>query len=141
MSGVLRAIRRPLQGRAITGRMLVLAGVVVLLVVLLAAPLHRYLSARSAENQAVHQQQQDKASLAQLQKQAAQLSDPEYIESQARARLQYAMPGETVYGVVRPGSQPKLDDSAPAASGPTHLPGQTWNQRLWGSVVSADGSK
>ena len=134
-----RSLRRPFR-RALTGRALVLAGVIVLLVVVLAAPLHRYLSARSAEGQAANQQQQSKAQLAQLQKEAAQLNDPAYIESLARSRLQYALPGDTVYGVITPGSRSKLADSTPAASGPTKVPGGTWNERMWGSVVSADGS-
>jgi cell division protein FtsB len=127
--------------RAITGRALVLAGVVVLLVVVLAAPLHRFLSAHNAEGQATSEQKQDQQQLAQLQKQAAQWQNPAYIEQQARARLQYALPGDTVYGVITPNTTPKLNDSAPAASGPTKVPGSTWNQRLWGSVESADGSK
>jgi cell division protein FtsB len=131
---------RPLR-RALTGRALVLAGVVVLLVVVLAAPLHRYLSAHSAENQAATQQQRDTAQLAQLQAQAQRLKDPAYIESLARSRLQYAMPGDTVYGIITPGSPSKLTDSTPAQTGPTTVPGGTWNQRLWGSVESADGSR
>lgn len=135
-----QSVRRPFR-RALTGRALVLAGVIVLLVVVLAAPLHRFLSAHSAEGQAAKQQQLSKAELAQLKKQAALLADPNYIKAQARSRLQYAVPGETVYGVITPGSTPKLSDSTPAPSGPTKVPGNTWNQRLWGSVESADEAK
>jgi cell division protein FtsB len=131
---------RPLR-RTLTGRALVLAGVVVLLVVVLAAPLHRYLSAHSAENQAATQQQRDKAQLAQLQADAQRLKDPAYIESLARSRLQYALPGDTVYGIVTPGSPSKLTDSTPAQSGPTRVPGGTWNERIWGTVERSDGSK
>jgi cell division protein FtsB len=131
---------RPLR-RTLTGRALVLAGVVVLLVVVLAAPLHRYLSAHSAENQAATQQQHDLAQLAQLQAEAQRLKDPAYIESLARSRLQYALPGDTVYGIVTPGTPSKLTDSTPAQSGPTRVPGGTWNQRIWGTVERSDGSK
>jgi cell division protein FtsB len=135
-----RLIRRPLR-RAVTGRALVLAGVTVLLVVLLAAPLHRYLSAHNAEGQAARQEQVSKQQLAQLTQQAAQLGDPNYIKSQARLRLQYAMPGDTVYGVITPGTTQKRANASPPPSGPTKVPGGTWNQRLWGTVQTADDSQ
>ena len=41
--------------------------------------------------------------MAQLQKLKARWNDPAYVEEQARARLQYARPGDTVYVVVDPG--------------------------------------
>jgi hypothetical protein len=46
-----------------------------------------------------------------------------------------------VYGIVTPGSPSKLTDSTPAQSGPTRVPGGTWNQRIWGTVERSDGSK
>jgi cell division protein FtsB len=130
-----RRIRRP-----VTGRALVLGGVVVLLVVLLASPLHRYLAARSALQQSEQQRTTSQQQLQQLQQQNNQLSDPAYIEQQARIRLQYAMPGDTVYTVVHPGQQSGIDSSAGKSTGQTKVPGDTWNRRLWGSVRAADGS-
>ena len=95
-----RRVRRPLTGRA-----LILGAVLVLLVVLLAAPLHRFLTARSALAQSVAQRDDGQRQLKQLQQLDQQLNDPAYIEAQARTRLQYAMPGDTVYQVVEPGQQ------------------------------------
>jgi cell division protein FtsB len=116
----------------------VLAGVVVLLVVALAAPLHRYLAARGALSQAEQQQQDSRRALADVQRQQAQWNDPAYIEQQARHRLQYAMPGDTVYLVVTPDTKTGLTPAGGADRGATELPGQTWNQRLWGTLQSAD---
>jgi cell division protein FtsB len=128
-----RRERRPLTGRA-----LILGAVIVLLVVLLAAPLHRFLSARSALAQSVAATNDSQRELKALQQLDKQYSDPAYIESQARTRLQYAMPGDTVYQIVQPGQQSNIDATAVKNTATTTIAGNTWNQRLWGSVKSAD---
>ena len=117
-----------------------LAAVVVLLVVVLAAPLHRYLSSRSAVEQAEQQRRRSQSQLAELRQQLAQSRDPAYIEQQARSRLQYAMPGDTVYVVVTPGHEPNLSPDKQEDTAPVRVPGGTWNQRLWGSVLTADAA-
>ncbi len=135
-----RMTPRKRRRRGFTGRALVLGGVVVLLVVALAAPLHRYLAARGALHQAEQQQRDSRSELGNLQRQQAQWNDPAYIRQQARSRLQYAMPGDTVYLVVTPGTKTGLTTAGPADSDATRVPGQTWNQRLWGSLQAADSS-
>ena len=55
-------------------------------------------------------------------------------------RLQYAMPGDTVYQVISPGKQSSIDTSAGKSTSTTTIAGNTWNQRLWGSLQSADHS-
>src|ERR1700760_4657789 len=115
--------------RPITGRALILGAVLVLLVVLLAAPLHRFLTARSALAQAVSARDNGQRDLKALQQQNAQLSDPAYIEAQARSRLQYALPGDTVYQVVEPGQKSGIDTSTGKSTSSTTIAGDTWNQR------------
>jgi cell division protein FtsB len=132
---VSQRVRRPFTGRA-----LVLGAVVVLLVVLLAAPLHHYLAARSALQQSIAQRDSGQRQLQQLQQLDKQLSDPAYIEAQARIRLQYALPGDTVYQVVQPGTKSNLDAPPPKDTTVSTVYGATWNQRLWGSVETADHS-
>ncbi len=112
----------------------------VLLVVLLAAPLHRFLAARSAVAQSEAQQVEGQQQLQKLEQLNKQLSDPAYIEAQARSRLQYAMPGDTVYQVVQQGQQSTIDNGGGKSTSATTIAGDTWNQRLWGSVTSADHS-
>jgi cell division protein FtsB len=119
----------------LTGRALALGAVVVLLVVLLAAPINRYLSSRSAIGNAAQQLHDDQKQLADLKKQRALWSDPGYIERQARTRLQYAMPGDTVYGVVDKGQTSDIEKTAGTTAQQTAGPG--WNTRLMDSVRAA----
>lgn len=128
--------REPLRGRPVlTGRALALGGVVVLLVVLLASPIHRYLGSRSDLNSAAHQLQQDRHQLAELRRQKAQWGDPGYIQQQARARLQYAMPGDTVYVVVDKGQRSDIQKTSGAPAAQAAGPG--WNVRLMDSLRAA----
>jgi cell division protein FtsB len=116
----------------LTGRALALGGVVVLLVVLLASPVNRYLSSRRELSGAAQQLQLDRQQLAELNRQKARWSDPGYIQQQARSRLQYAMPGDTVYVVVDKGQSSDIEDTSGAHSTPA--PGSGWNTRLMDSV-------
>ncbi len=123
--------------RAVTGRALVLGVLVVLLVVVLASPVSRYFGSRSDVGAAATQLQQDQKQLKALQAQLAKWSDPGYVQQQARARLQWAMPGDTVYVVVGQGQKSEIAKTAGAPRSTTS--GPTWNQRLWASVQAADG--
>ena len=134
------APRRGGRRRGITGRALVLGAVLILLVVVLASPVHRYVATRSALSQAEQERRANQAELVQLQKQVAQWNDPAYIAQQARSRLQFAMPGDTVYVVVTPNTKPATGAPAPRDSTATRVPGDSWNERLWGSVRTADSS-
>jgi cell division protein FtsB len=127
--------RRPPTGRAI-----LLGAVLVFLVVVLASPVHRFVSTRTAVQQAERQLATSQAELGELQKQQRQWSDPTFVQQQARARLQYAMPGDRVYLVVRPGEQPALGGGSTGSKPAPAVPGSTWNTRLWGSVEAADRS-
>lgn len=120
--------------RAVTGRALVLGVLVILLIVLLASPLHRFFASRSAAADAAQKLHDDKAAVSQLQQQLTQWSDPGYVAQQARKQLQYAMPGDTVYVVVNNGAKSdiqKTDSSVDAAST------GAWNNKLWSSVTKA----
>ena len=112
-----------------------LGAVVVLMLVLLASPLHRYFGSRGDVSSAAQQLRKDTATLHRLQHQQKQWGDPGYVEQQARARLQYAMPGDTVYVVVDHGAKSDLQKTVRTVSA-THDDG-TWNTKLWGSVTRA----
>ncbi len=127
----------PRSGRPVlTGRALVLGGIVVLLVLLLASPIHRFLASRSDVSSTAQQLQQDNKQLGELTKQKALWSDPGFIQQQARTRLQFAMPGDTVYVVVDKGQRSDIEKTAGSSSS---KPGGTeWNSRLWDSLRAAD---
>ena len=119
----------------LTGRALVLGGLVIVLVVLLASPIHRYLGSRSDVSGAAQQLHDDQQQLTQLTKQQVQWADPGYIQQQARARLQYAMPGDTVYVVVDKGQQSQIAKTAGTSGAPGA--GPAWNDRLMESIRAA----
>jgi cell division protein FtsB len=121
----------------LTGRALALGAVVLLLVVLLAAPINRYLTSRREISRAAQQLRDDRQQLGDLARQKARWSDPGYIQRQARIRLQYAMPGDTVYVVVNKGQRSDIEKtSGTDLAGPA---GPGWNTRLMDSVRAAAG--
>ncbi len=131
-----RGTRGGEAGRPVlTGRALLLGGVVLLLVVLLAAPVHRYLASRNDIGSAQQQLSEDRAALQQLRHQVQQWADPGFIQRQARTRLQYAMPGDTVFVVVDKGQRSDIARSAGEPS--KEAAGAAWNDRLWASVRAA----
>jgi len=127
--------RRP--RRAPTGRAIVLGAVVVLLLVVLASPLSRWFASRAALGQAAQQLQRHEQQLAQVRERLKNWQDPGYVQRQARTVLQYAMPGDKTYIVVRRGAATTQraagrPGTAKAAVSPS------WNARLWHSVQQAD---
>jgi cell division protein FtsB len=121
--------------RAVTGRALVLGTLVVLLLVLLASPLHRYFASRSDVQHAAQQLRDDQAQLVEMNKQLKRWSDPGYIQQQARVRLQYAMPGDTVYIVT--GANHPSDIITSTGKTKAKPADDTWNKRLWETVQKA----
>jgi cell division protein FtsB len=127
-----------LARRGMTGRALALGVVLLVLVLMLAAPVQRYIAHREAIAAAQKLQNQTQQRVDELTKLSEQWKDPAFIEQQARTRLQYVMPGDTVYQVVPQGSG-SSSPSAPKAPDTTpRLPGDSWNERLWATVEGAD---
>jgi cell division protein FtsB len=120
--------------RAVTGRALVLGMLVIVLLVLLASPLNRYFGSRGDVQKAAQKLRDDQAALLKLTVQQQQWSDPGFIQQQARTRLQFAMPGDTVYVVVRPGQKSDIETTSGTS---TDVPATTWNGKLWHSVQVA----
>lgn len=134
--------RRPARrSGGLTGRALVLGALIVLLALVLASPLQRYLQQRHATIQAEQTRRAVSARVADLSAQLRQWNDPAYVEEQARARLQMARPGDTVYVVVdptRPTADASSDQDAPvtATGGPA-----SWQIKAWTSLRVADSSR
>ena len=131
-----RPARRPAGG--LTGRAAVLGLVACALVLSLAYPAKEFLAQRGEIGRLRSQQAEATARVAALEERKRQLSDPAYVRAQARARLHYVLPGETVYVVV-PQSGGGTDDSA-KPDVPEVGPDGSWYGRLWGTVRAADGS-
>lgn len=120
----------------LTGRAILLAAVVVLLVVSLAYPLQRYLAQQAtidrlaAENLAAQERVED------LRGQVDQLDDPAFIETQAQTRLQYVMPGDLLYVIDDSGQAQAVAGQGEPASERGEV---AWFERVLDSVEIADG--
>ncbi|WP_051838198.1 FtsB family cell division protein [Streptomyces sp. NRRL WC-3742] len=126
-----------------TSRATVLVLVLCSLVAILAYPTRQFISQRaeiSAQRaKADHARQQ----VEQLRRDKARWQDPEYVKAQARARLHFAVPGETPYIAVDPAGRDGAQPSAPArpsggtAAGPVKA-AKPWYAGIWDSVDAAD---
>ncbi|MGJ3507931.1 FtsB family cell division protein [Enemella sp. A6] len=93
-------------GLGITRRAVAMIVVVAILVLSYATSLRVWLDQQSdiASTKADIAQRQER--IAELEKELARWDDPEYVKAQARARLGWAVPGETGYRVVGPDGEP-----------------------------------
>jgi cell division protein FtsB len=114
---------------------MVLGALIIVLLVLLASPLNRYFSSRGQLGSAAQKLHSDQRQLRELNKQYRQWSDPGFIQQQARERLQYAMPGDTVYVVVDHGAKSEIEKTE-GTPGAAQAAG-SWNTKLWASVQRA----
>jgi cell division protein FtsB len=130
-------LRRP----QLSGRSMMIAAMGLFLVVILASPLQTYLNRRDSVAASQRQQEQLKDHVAQLQQQTAQWNDPNYVERQARARLQYIRPGDTLYTVLNADGTPRPTPSSTTAQLARSGHQQSWNSTLWSSVQAADSAK
>lgn len=116
------------------------AAMALFLVVILASPLQTYLNRRASVANSERQQAELNSHVAQLQAEADQWKDPAFVERQARVRLQYIRPGDTLYTVLNAQGQPLTAEPAPATrkvARAGHQP--SWNATLWSSVQDAAG--
>ena len=121
-----------------TGRAAVLGLVVCALVLSLAYPAKEFLAQRGEIGRLRAEQAQAQARVSALQERKRQLGDPAYVRAQARARLHYVLPGETVYVVVPPSGGGTESSAEPDL--PKVRQDGSWYGRLWETVRSADGS-
>lgn len=116
-------------------RQIAVLGVVLIAVALaIAVPLRGYLHQRDELAKAVVDQQALERQVVELQDRKAALQDPNYIKVEARRRLQYVSPGETVYRIVSPDvSEPKATRPVGSASKPEKAP---WYGQMWDALTA-----
>ncbi len=128
--------QRAKPARSTVARQVAALGLVLCAVALtLAYPLRNYLAQREALAQVTSQQQALEKQISDLQAQQAALSDPDYIAAQAKERLRYVSPGDTVYRIVLPAGTGKSDDKAAATPDP-----QPWYSNMWDTLSEPDGA-
>jgi len=123
----------------LTGRATVLLLVVAVLAVSYASSMRAWIKQRGEINDLTIQIAQQKADVSRLRQAASRWQDPAYIETQARLRFGWLMPGETGYRVIGPdgevlsgGGSELSEPTTPKAKQPPE-----WWQSQWGSVVEA----
>jgi len=122
----------------LTGRAAVLGLVACALILSLAYPAKEFLAQRGEIGRLQQQQREAQARVAALEERRRQLSDPAYVRAQARERLHYVLPGETVYVVVPPSGGSSAGGEAPDV--PVVGRDGSWYGRLWETVRAADGA-
>jgi len=131
-SKVRRGVAAVRDRPSLTGRAVILAGVLALLVFTLAVPARALLKQRAeinglrADNAAAQQRVTD------LTVREERLQDPAYVTSLVRERLHYVLPGEVGYVVLDPSEAPaptKVKAAAPVTA---------WYSSLWSAVRTAD---
>lgn len=118
-------------GMSTTRRAALLAIVVCALAFTLAVPLRTYLSQRAEITEQEQQQAQLRQQVTELQGRQAALNDPAQVETEARRRLRYVMPGETPYLVQLPEDTPSVRQQAKQEPGPGDA---AWYDQLWSTL-------
>lgn len=115
----------------LTGRAVILAGVVGMLVLTLAVPLRELLAQRAEINALRTSNESAQVRVDALVLAQERLQDPAYVTSLIRERLHYVLPGEVGYVVLDP-------QEAPAPESSAAVPSAAWYAMLWQSVQDAD---
>lgn len=126
------------RGVRVTRRFVAVVVVVAVLVISLVSSLRVYVNQRAEMAQAQAQIDRSNQQIAALEQQQEEWNDPDYVRAQARTRLGWVMPGETGYQVVDANGQPYGGGTTIDRTGAGSTAGQSWWQRLWGSVQAAD---
>ncbi len=131
-----KSIQSGLKKRGLSNRALIVGIVLFVVAITLAPPIQHYFTQRAQINSLKTQISDNKAMLDKAAAELAQWDDPEYVASQARARLHFVFPGERQYIVVGDdeitgdGQQTKISGQLPI--------GLPWYSRLISSITSTN---
>lgn len=127
-------------GVSFTRRALAVAVVLVILLLSYATSLRIYLGQQRDIAIARQQIADSTAKITKLEDEIARWQDPAYVRTQARERLGWVVPGETGYKVIDEHGNPLGGGTEIDKVGgfPRGEHAQTWWERMWGSVQTAD---
>ena len=100
VSSTKKSIQTGLKKRGLSNRALIVGIVLFVVAITLAPPIQHYFTQRAQINSLKTQISDNQAMLDKAAAELAQWDDPEYVASQARARLHFVFPGERQYIVV-----------------------------------------
>lgn len=136
ISGSRKRVTSNLKKRGVSNRALIAGIVLFAVAVTLAPPLQHFFTQRAQINSLENQIADNKAMLEKATQELALWNDPEYVASQARARLHFVFPGERQYIVVgneeitNQNAEPKVSQQLPV--------GIPWYSRLISSITSTN---
>ena len=131
-----KKINNGLKQKGLSNRALVLGVILFILAVTLAPPLQHYFNQKAQINSLKAQLQDNQAMLDAAAKELILWSDPEYVASQARARLHFVFPGERQYIVLNENSGEVNPESTKVSEQfPVGIP---WYSRLISSITSTN---
>ncbi len=131
-----KSIQSGLKKRGLSNRALIVGIVLFVVAITLAPPIQHYFTQRAQINSLKTKISDNQAMLDKAAAELAQWDDPEYVASQARARLHFVFPGERQYIVVGDdeitgdGQQTKVSGQLPV--------GLPWYSRLISSITSTN---
>lgn len=125
-----------LRRSSVTSRAIALAVVFLVLTISFASSLRVYFS-QTQEIASTRQEISDhQRRIADLNTELARWNDPAYVQTRARVRLGWVMPGETGYRVVD--ERDRLANAGPRIGLQQTTAHDAWWEKLWGSVETAD---
>ena len=131
-----KGIQSNLKKRGLSNRALIAGIILFAVAVTLAPPLQHYFTQKAQINSLENQLADNQAMLDKAAKELLLWNDPEYVASQARARLHFVFPGERQYIVVgndaieNTNEQTKVSEQLPV--------GLPWYSRLISSITSTN---
>ena len=133
-----KSIELGLKKRGLSNRALIVGIVLFVVAITLAPPIQNYFTQRAQINALRTQISDNQAMLDKAAKELAQWDDPEFVASQARARLHFVFPGERQYIVV---GNEEIENSEQQTKVSGQLPvGIPWYSRLISSITSTNVS-
>jgi len=131
-----KGIQSNIKKRGLSNQALIAGIILFAVAVTLAPPLQHYFTQKAQINSLENQLADNQAMLDKATKELLLWDDPEYVASQARARLYFVFPGERQYIVVgneeitNDNSEPKVSEQLPV--------GIPWYSRLISSITSTN---
>ena len=133
-----KSIELGLKKRGLSNRALIVGIVLFVVAITLAPPIQHYFTQRAQINALKTQISDNQAMLDKAADELAQWDDPEFVASQARARLHFVFPGERRYIVV---GNEEIENNNQQTKVSGQLPvGIPWYSRLISSITSTNVS-
>lgn len=136
ISSTRKSIKSGLNRRGLSNRALIVGIILFALAVTLAPPIQHYFTQRAQINSLRTQITDNQKMLDNATTELAKWNDPEYVASQARARLHFVFPGERQYIIIGNGEitegekETKISEQLPI--------GLPWYSRLISSITSTN---